>query len=150
MCIRDRHEVDDLRRLEASLDLDRSELVGLHAAVTLALGLEHGRRPRRGLRLVATRLGLLGPVGLGFFGVFGAELGLVLGGGLVRRFFRRHQLAGLPDLLDLLALPGLRLPCLLYTSDAADERSSVDLGGPPIIKKKNNTTQHNTRDKSTK
>src|SRR5678809_442828 len=23
--------------------------------------------------------------------------------------------------------------CLLYTSDAADERSSVDLGGPPII-----------------
>ena len=26
--------------------------------------------------------------------------------------------------------------CLLYTSDAADERSSVDLGGRPIIKKK--------------
>ena len=31
-------------------------------------------------------------------------------------------------------LPGL---CLLYTSDAADERSSVDLGGRRIIKKKN-------------
>ena len=33
--------------------------------------------------------------------------------------------------------------CLLYTSDAADERSSVDLGGRRIIKKKkrvNNTT----------
>ena len=30
-------------------------------------------------------------------------------------------------------------PCLLYTSDAADERSSVDLGGRRIIKKK--TTQ---------
>ena len=29
------------------------------------------------------------------------------------------------------------LPCLLYTSDAADERSSVDLGGRRIIKKKN-------------
>ena len=29
--------------------------------------------------------------------------------------------------------------CLLYTSDAADERSSVDLGGRRIIKKKNNT-----------
>ena len=29
-------------------------------------------------------------------------------------------------------------PCLLYTSDAADERSSVDLGGRRIIKKKNN------------
>ena len=30
--------------------------------------------------------------------------------------------------------------CLLYTSDAADERSSVDLGGRRIIKKKN--TRH--------
>ena len=28
------------------------------------------------------------------------------------------------------------LRCLLYTSDAADERSSVDLGGRRIIKKK--------------
>ena len=28
--------------------------------------------------------------------------------------------------------------CLLYTSDAADERSSVDLGGRRIIKKKTN------------
>ena len=27
--------------------------------------------------------------------------------------------------------------CLLYTSDAADERSSVDLGGRRILKKKN-------------
>ena len=30
----------------------------------------------------------------------------------------------------------LHYPCLLYTSDAADERSSVDLGGRRIIKKK--------------
>ena len=30
----------------------------------------------------------------------------------------------------------LRCSCLLYTSDAADERSSVDLGGRRIIKKK--------------
>ena len=30
-------------------------------------------------------------------------------------------------------------PCLLYTSDAADERSSVDLGGRRIIKKKKRT-----------
>ena len=29
--------------------------------------------------------------------------------------------------------------CLLYTSDAADERSSVDLGGRRIIKKKRST-----------
>ena len=28
------------------------------------------------------------------------------------------------------------LGCLLYTSDAADERSSVDLGGRRILKKK--------------
>ena len=33
----------------------------------------------------------------------------------------------------------LRSFCLLYTSDAADERSSVDLGGRRIIKKKTNT-----------
>ena len=30
----------------------------------------------------------------------------------------------------------LARPCLLYTSDAADERSSVDLGGRRILKKK--------------
>ena len=32
--------------------------------------------------------------------------------------------------------------CLLYTSDAADERSSVDLGGRRIIKKKNTQKIH--------
>ena len=31
---------------------------------------------------------------------------------------------------------GLSIACLLYTSDAADEEDSVDLGGPRIIKKK--------------
>ena len=31
---------------------------------------------------------------------------------------------------------GRNKACLLYTSDAADERSSVDLGGRRIIKKK--------------
>ena len=48
--------------------------------------------------------------------------------------------------------PNDRKTCLLYTSDAADERSSVDLGGRRIIKKKHNekleevvlTTHHNT------
>ena len=35
--------------------------------------------------------------------------------------------------VDADALPKI---CLLYTSDAADERSSVDLGGRRIIKKK--------------
>ena len=38
----------------------------------------------------------------------------------------------------------LRL-CLLYTSDAADERSSVDLGGRRIIKKKKKLTRHSMR-----
>ena len=39
---------------------------------------------------------------------------------------------------DLDGLVGKTFPlkiCLLYTSDAADERSSVDLGGRRIIKK---------------
>ena len=31
--------------------------------------------------------------------------------------------------------------CLLYTSDAADERSSVDLGGRRIIKKQKQVSQ---------
>ena len=35
--------------------------------------------------------------------------------------------------------------CLLYTSDAADERSSVDLGGRRIIKKKNNIVKEADR-----
>eukprot|EP00658_Telonema_sp_P-2_P059702 TRINITY_DN48843_c0_g1_i1.p2 TRINITY_DN48843_c0_g1~~TRINITY_DN48843_c0_g1_i1.p2 ORF type:complete len:102 (-),score=8.12 TRINITY_DN48843_c0_g1_i1:44-349(-) len=32
--------------------------------------------------------------------------------------------------------PALHRPCLLYTSDAADEEDSVDLGGRRIMKKK--------------
>ena len=32
--------------------------------------------------------------------------------------------------------------CLLYTSDAADERSSVDLGGRRIIKKKTSMSMY--------
>ena len=35
--------------------------------------------------------------------------------------------------------------CLLYTSDAADERSSVDLGGRRIIKKKKTYTHYSLR-----
>ena len=60
----------------------------------------------------------------------------------------------LKRLLDLVVLLlNAREPCLLYTSDAADERSSVDLGGRRIIKKQTTvctcrggdycTTQHN-------
>ena len=40
--------------------------------------------------------------------------------------------------------------CLLYTSDAADERSSVDLGGRRIIKKKKNIKKKKTQNKKNK
>ena len=40
--------------------------------------------------------------------------------------------------------------CLLYTSDAADERSSVDLGGRRIIKKKKTTSDSRGRWHTTK
>mgnify|MGYP003380568951 CR=1 FL=1 len=45
---------------------------------------------------------------------------------------------GKADSTQLALLRGLTIitSCLLYTSDAADERSSVDLGGRRIIKKK--------------
>ena len=40
--------------------------------------------------------------------------------------------------IGMMTLVALAISCLLYTSDAADERSSVDLGGRRIIKKKKN------------
>ena len=40
--------------------------------------------------------------------------------------------------------------CLLYTSDAADERSSVDLGGRHIIKKKKTIHMEEMRSRSNK
>ena len=40
-------------------------------------------------------------------------------------------------------------PCLLYTSDAADERSRVDLGGRRVIKKKKKTNKKNQKTKNT-
>src|SRR5678815_1513431 len=43
--------------------------------------------------------------------------------------------SGIPRKLKNAVRPWIP-PCLLYTSDAADERSSVDLGGRRIIKKK--------------
>ena len=65
-----------------------------------------------------------------------------------------HQFFGCADLVERAVLHdrdavaeadglGEVVSCLLYTSDAADERSSVDLGGRRIIKKKN---KRNTRD----
>mgnify|MGYP003381340574 CR=1 FL=1 len=48
---------------------------------------------------------------------------------------RRRLRQGVGDRAGRL-LHGKPAGCLLYTSDAADERSSVDLGGRRIIKKK--------------
>ena len=40
------------------------------------------------------------------------------------------------------------MSCLLYTSDAADEADSVDLGGRRIIKKKQNRKKNNKKKKT--
>ena len=51
----------------------------------------------------------------------------------------------LADFTQSLAIqPENSKACLLYTSDAADERSSVDLGGRRIIKKKKITQTSST------
>ena len=50
--------------------------------------------------------------------------------------FRRTLRRSDQYIFDGLFAAARRHICLLYTSDAADERSSVDLGGRRIIKKK--------------
>ena len=47
------------------------------------------------------------------------------------------RLSGIRELRVMIRSAAAFGTCLLYTSDAADERSSVDLGGRRIIKKKN-------------
>mgnify|MGYP003380509851 CR=1 FL=1 len=50
--------------------------------------------------------------------------------------------SGKPRFAKMMSQPYPKLTtCLLYTSDAADERTSVDLGGPRIIKKKQKKIQ---------
>ena len=56
-----------------------------------------------------------------------------------------HYLAPVVSPAQTAAYLDRLLTCLLYTSDAADERSSVDLGGRRIIKKKNKKHTHNTQ-----
>eukprot|EP00658_Telonema_sp_P-2_P030194 TRINITY_DN2284_c0_g2_i1.p1 TRINITY_DN2284_c0_g2~~TRINITY_DN2284_c0_g2_i1.p1 ORF type:complete len:220 (-),score=44.88 TRINITY_DN2284_c0_g2_i1:78-737(-) len=57
------------------------------------------------------------------------------GGAATQLSLGRNSLSGtLPS--QLCELTGLQYLCLLYTSDAADEEDSVDLGGRRIIKKK--------------
>ena len=49
------------------------------------------------------------------------------------------------DLGQTVVVRGRACVCLLYTSDAADERSSVDLGGRRIIKKKTVNVRRSAR-----
>ena len=66
------------------------------------------------------------------------QLELLIGKGLWHSI-ERYSLGG-----------ALNQHCLLYTSDAADERSSVDLGGRRIIKKKNKRRDAGVRGNNTK
>ena len=86
------------------------------------------------------------------FFFFQAEDGiryLVRSRGLGDVYKRQHDDRSLDTVFDFTNVAGPRMQldsagclfgkrhvCLLYTSDAADERSSVDLGGRRIIKKK--------------
>ena len=54
-------------------------------------------------------------------------------GGTVSKYYERYALYA---------------SCLLYTSDAADERSSVDLGGRRIIKNKNKRKKNKKQQKN--
>ena len=54
--------------------------------------------------------------------------------------FAIERIIGQEGFNDKLDQPTQFYVCLLYTSDAADERSSVDLGGRRIIKKKKTVT----------
>src|SRR5678809_1326846 len=66
-----------------------------------------------------------------------------LGSAQLKGFLTGLRLRHIPEdvvELDVMLVSKQRHVCLLYTSDAADERSSVDLGGRRIIKKKNQRT----------
>ena len=73
-----------------------------------------------------------------------------------RRAFDRLSERPVAALIDGNQAPDLPCPiemiidCLLYTSDAADERSSVDLGGRRIIKKKNRRRDQGELNRATK
>ena len=56
-----------------------------------------------------------------------------------------HRLPGRQPRRRAVERGARREACLLYTSDAADERSSVDLGGRRIIKKKK-TYEHDVEE----
>ena len=68
-------------------------------------------------------------------GVDGVEFG-----GHFAQLLRTHPFAHLGQYAAQARRVGAAGGCLLYTSDAADERSRVDLGGGRFIKKKKKHT----------
>ena len=60
----------------------------------------------------------------------------LMGRAVDRNLVRRQAREAFRTVRVYLPAYDMVLRCLLYTSDAADERSSVDLGGRRIIKKK--------------
>ena len=84
--------------------------------------------------------------------LFGVAVGDALG---VPVEFNSRQTISKNPVTDMIGYGTYDLPagtwsCLLYTSDAADERSSVDLGGRRIIKKKKKRKKNNTKNKQKK
>ena len=79
---------------------------------------------------------------LRFYGVIGAllaALALILSTPVLLTYIETGLVPRFPTAIlstGIAILSALSF-CLLYTSDAADERSSVDLGGRRLIKKKN-------------
>src|SRR5665648_1296374 len=71
----------------------------------------------------------LNQVELAQFGLYYFGIGFLLNLIFILATGKFRQLPGIPKKV---------IGCLLYTSDAADEEDSVDLGGRRIIKKKKN------------
>ena len=80
-----------------------------------------------------------------YYGLVGSEMCIRDSTGYVRArrgcgglLYAAHPAGGAGRAAAGLSQSAPVTPCLLYTSDAADERSSVDLGGRRILKKKKN------------
>src|SRR5678816_2795076 len=81
--------------------------------------------------------GLLGPNGAGKTTTIRMIVNIMVPDSGRIKVFGQELTPSLQDRIGYLPEErGLYKNCLLYTSDAADERSSVDLGGRRIIKKK--------------
>src|SRR5678816_2898215 len=103
-------------------------------------------------------LKILGALAVGLLPLDLCQLGFDRSRNLLRDVLEHRVHAGVLDGIALVpeqppavAVHQLRVdapagfrPCLLYTSDAADERSSVDLGGRRIIKKKKKKEKRTT------